>query len=165
MPTLISSAVSLQASLKGWSGAVSLELLMQYRNSAAATDTIKLSGAQEWVLLENAYRKHHPVLKFLSTKLAECQWIGENDELGFPDKQDPAKCSISELNDTLHKYVVSDRNGCSLHTCGIFGCLEWESEWCTGVMQARCYPFNMPKCLFHNMNSRYIITCETKVIS
>ena len=38
-----------------------------------------------------AHRKHHPVLQYLPTKLAE--WIGKNmqDELGFPDKKDPRK--------------------------------------------------------------------------
>ena len=38
--------------------------------------------------LEYIYRSAHPVLRWLSTKLAE--WIGENmqDELGFPDKAD-----------------------------------------------------------------------------
>ena len=30
-----------------------------------------------------------------------------------------------------YKHVVPDRTGCELHT---FGCLEWESEWCRGVM-------------------------------
>ena len=33
------------------------------------------------------------------------------DELGFPDKQDLAKWSVSELNDILHKQIVPDRNG------------------------------------------------------
>ena len=49
------------------------------------------------------------------------------DELGFPDKQDQARSSVSELNDILHRHVVPDRNGCVLHT---FGCLEWESKRC-----------------------------------
>ena len=42
-----------------------------------------------------------PVLQYLPTKLPE--WIGENmqDELGFPDKKDPKKWSLSELNDIL----------------------------------------------------------------
>ena len=30
------------------------------------------------------------------------------DRLGFPDKQDPAKWSVFELNDMLHKRVVPD---------------------------------------------------------
>ena len=75
-----------------------------------------------WEKVKNAGK--NKVLPFLPTKLAEC--IGENmqDELGFPDKQDPTTCSVSKLNDILHKLVVPDRNGCALHT---FGCLEWES--------------------------------------
>ena len=59
------------------------------RVSAVASERIERSGAPDSVWLEYAYRKHHPVLQYLPTKLAE--WIGENmqDELGFPDKQDP----------------------------------------------------------------------------
>ena len=71
------------------------------------------------------------MLHYLPTKLAE--WIGENmqDELGFPDKKDPRKWSVSELNYILRTYVVCDRNCCSLQT---FGCLEWESELYWGIM-------------------------------
>ena len=63
-------------------------------------------GVQDRVWLEYAYCKLHPVLQYLSTKLAE--WIGENvpDKLGFPDKQDPTKCSVSKPNDILHRHVV-----------------------------------------------------------
>ena len=45
--------------------------------------------------LKYAYRKLHPVLQYPPTKFAE--WIGENmqDELGFPDKQDPSKWIVS----------------------------------------------------------------------
>ena len=39
-------------------------------------------------------------------------------------------------------HVVTDRNGCSLHTLA-FGCLEWESELYGVIMRARCYPFKM----------------------
>ena len=86
---------------------------------------IKLSAPADRVWLEYVYRKHHPVLQYLPTKLAE--WIGESmqDELGFTDKKDPKKWSVSELNDILRTHVVCDRNGCSLQT---FGFLEWESE-------------------------------------
>ena len=111
MPIPISSSVSLQADLKGRSGAVSLdlELLKQYRVSAVDTDAIERSGAQDQ--LEYASCKFYPMLQFLPTKLAE--WIGENmqDKLGFLDRQDPAKWNVvSELNDILHKRVVPDRN-------------------------------------------------------
>ena len=73
MPIPLSSFGPLQADLKGGSGAVSLdlELLKQYRVSAVATDTIERSGAQDRVWLEYAYRKLHPELQFLLTKLAE----------------------------------------------------------------------------------------------
>ena len=89
------------------------------------------------------------MLQFLPTKLAE--WIGENmqDELGFPDKRDPDKWRVSELNDILRNHLVRNRNGCSLRT---FGCVEWESEMYLGIMRARCYPFNLKGHRFHNMN-------------
>jgi len=77
------------------------------------------------VWLEYAYRKHHPVLQWLPTKLAE--WISENlqDDLGFPDTADPRRgWTPVGLNNILDRHVVRDRNGCSLHT---FGCLEWET--------------------------------------
>ncbi len=95
------------------------------RVPAVASESIERSGAPDSVWLEYAYHKHHPVLQYLPTKLAE--WIEENmqDELGFPDKVDPDKWSVSELNNILQKHVVPGRNGCALHT---FGCLEWESE-------------------------------------
>ena len=41
------------------------------------------------------------------------------DDLGFPDKRDPNKWSASELkllNNILQTHVVTDKNGCSLHT-------------------------------------------------
>ena len=102
------------------------------------------------VWLEYAYRKHHPALQWLPTKLAE--WIGENlqDDLGFPDKADPRRgWTPTELNNILDRHVVRDRNGCALRT---FGCIEWESEVYRGVMRARCYPFKMPKHTFRGTN-------------
>ena len=89
------------------------------------------------------------MLQYLPTKLAE--WIGENmqADLGFPDMRDPNKWSVSELNNILQTHVVTDRNGCSLHT---FRCLEWESELYRGIMCARWYPFNIRGHRFHNMN-------------
>jgi hypothetical protein len=116
----------LQADQKSGAGAISLdlELLKPLRVAAVASDWLERAGAPDTVWLEYAYRKLHPMLQYLPTKLAE--WIGENmqEELGFSDREDPRKWSVSELNNILRRHVVSDRNGCALHT---FGCLEWES--------------------------------------
>ena len=43
---------------------------------------------------------------------------------------------------------------CSLMST--FGCVEWDSDLCRGVMRARCYPFGMPKHLFHRMNPKVL---------
>jgi hypothetical protein len=102
--------------------------------------------------LEYIYRTAHPVLRWLPTKLAE--WIGENlqDELGFPDKADQraepgSGWTPAELNHILQSHVVDG-------TLTTFGCVEWESELCRGVMCARYYPFDMPKHRFHGMNPK-----------
>ena len=81
--------------------------------SAVSLERIERSAPADRVWLEYAYWKHHPVPQYLPTKLAE--WIGEDtqDELGFPDKKDPKKWSVSELNDFLRTHVVCDRNSCS----------------------------------------------------
>ncbi len=115
--------------------------------------------------LEYIYRTAHPVLHWLPTKLAE--WIGENlqDELGFPDKADQSAepgsgWTPAELNHILQSHVVDS-------TLTTFGCVEWESELCRGVMCARCYPFDMPKHSFHGMNLmvkyKYVRTCHIHV--
>ncbi len=91
--------------------------------------------------LKYVYRTAHPVLHWLPTKLAE---IGANllDGLGFPYKADlkadpgPGWTS-AELHHILQARVVDG----ALST---FGCVEWESELCRGVVRARCYPFDMP---------------------
>ncbi len=102
--------------------------------------------------LEYIYRTAHPVLRWLPTKWAEC--IGENlqDELGFPDKaaqkaEPGSGWTPAELNHILQSHVVDG-------TLTTFGCVEWESELCKGVMRARCYPFDMPKHSFHGMNPK-----------
>jgi hypothetical protein len=130
-------------------GSVALDLdLLKQRRVLASADAQAQQAPKIW--LEYAYCKHHPVLQWLPTKLAE--WIGENlqDDLGFPDKADPRRgWTPAELNNILDRHVVRDRNGCSLLT---FGCLEWESEIYRGVMRARCYPFKMRKHSYRGMN-------------
>ena len=89
--------------------------------------------------LEYIYRRAHPVLCWLPTKLAE--WIGENmqEELGLPDKADKRAqlgtgWTPAKLNSILHDHVLV---GGELTT---FGSVEWESQMFRGVMRARCYP-------------------------
>ena len=118
-----------------------LDLLKPWRVSAAAAPRdddasppvrhrSQEQPSQVW--LQYAYRKHHPALQWLPTKLAE--WIANNmqDELGFPDKADPRRgWTLAELNSILQNHVV-----------------EWESKLYRGVMRARCYQWNMPKYRF-----------------
>ena len=74
-----------QADMKRATGAVrlDLELPKPFRVSAVAPETIERSVPPDSVWLEYVYRKHHPVLQYLPTKLAE--WIGEKvqDDLGL----------------------------------------------------------------------------------
>jgi len=158
LPLVQSTNHNLSGSVK-----LDLDLLKPWRVSAAAAPRdddasppvrhrSQEQPSQVW--LQYAYRKHHPALQWLPTKLAE--WIANNmqDELGFPDKADPRRgWTPAELNSILQNHVVRDRNGCALTT---FGCVEWESELYRGVMRARCYPWNMPKHRFHKMNPQVI---------
>ena len=158
MDIVQSSGPNLRGSVK-----LDLDLLKPWRVSAAAaarddnaSPPVRHMSQQQpsQVWLEYAYRKHHPALQWLPTKLAE--WIANNmqDELGFPYKADPRRgWTPAELNSILQNHIVRNRDGCALIT---FGCVELESELYRGVMRARCYPwnmaFNMPKHRFHKMN-------------
>ena len=102
--------------------------------------------------LEYAYRKHHPVLQWLPTKLAE--WIANNmqDDLEFPDKADARRgWTRAELNS-----ILQNQDDCALATFGCVDSVEWESELYRGVMCARCYPWKTPKHSFHKMNPQVI---------
>ena len=93
---------------------------------------------QSQVWLEYAYRKHHPALQWLPTKLAE--WIANNlqDELGFPDKEDPRRgWTPAELNRILQHHVVRNRDGCALTTFGSVDSVWNGSLSCTEVL---CVP-------------------------
>ena len=93
-----------------------LDLLKPWRVSAAAaarddntSPSVRQMSQQQpsQVWLEYSYRKHHPALQWLPTKLAE--WIANNmqDELGFPDKADPRRgWTPGELNSILQNHVV-----------------------------------------------------------
>ena len=160
-----------QAKSKQSTGCVSLDinLLKPSRIEFAGDPAPSLSlhdgpfSHPKW--LDYVYRTANPVLRWLPTKLAE--WIGENlqDELGFPDKADQRAepgtgwtQTPAELNHILHAHVVDG----ALTT---FGCVEWESDLCRGVMRARCYPFDMPKHRFHGMNPKVLyIHCSNMYI-
>ena len=150
LPLVQSTNHNLSGSVK-----LDLDLLKPWRVSAAAdprdddaSPPVRHRSQQQpsQVWLQYAYRKHHPALQWLPTKLAE--WIANNmqDELGFPDKADPRRgWTPAELNCILQNHVVRDQNGCALTT---FGCVEWESKLYRGVMRA--------KHRFHKMNPQVI---------
>ena len=71
------------------------------------------------------------------------------DEVGFPDKEDQNKWSVSGLNDILnpdshsrHLIFCNEQPFLSHTMCVLYSC----------IMSARCYPFNMSGHCFHNMN-------------
>jgi hypothetical protein len=97
-----------------------------------------LCSSPDW--LEYVFRTSHPVLRWLPMKLAE--WISEKaDRRASPC----TRWTSSKLNHFLQQHAVDG----ALTT---FGCVEWESELCRGVMSARCYPFKLPKRHFHGFN-------------
>ena len=95
-----------------------------------------LDPEQEWISYE--YRKAHPVLWWLPTKLAE--WIGENlsEELRIPPKNED-KWTAAELNTNLINNVV---RGPHWHIRTFSG-IRWECDLFNGRPKARCYPFNI----------------------
>jgi hypothetical protein len=79
---------------------------------------------------------------------------GERQVREFPSRSDRSGIFMvytlyTIYNDILRNHLVHDRKGCLLRT---FGCVEWEYELFRGIMLARCYPFNLPRHRFHNMN-------------
>ena len=85
------------------------------------------------------YKKNHAYTKNL------CRTSLDSWQAG-PRK---VKCILGEWHKT--QACGFWQNGCELHT---FRCLQWDSPRCREVMRASCYPFNMPKRRFHNMNPR-----------
>ena len=130
-----------------------IEFVQDPSPSLSLPDGHRTTKTATW--LEYVYRTAHPVLRWLPTKLAE--WIGENlqDELGFPDKADQraepgSGWTPAELNHILQSHVVDG----ALST---FGCVDWESDLCRGVMRARCYPFDLQKHRFHGFNPQVLV--------
>jgi hypothetical protein len=99
--------------------------------------------------LEYPYRKSHPIVRWLPTKLAA--WIGENfgQQLQIPPKRN-LEWTAGELNAILENNLVPSHNGKGqLRT---FGCIQWECELYSGRPKARCYPFNMKGHRFRGKN-------------
>jgi hypothetical protein len=89
--------------------------------------------------LEYPYRKSHPIIRWLPSKLAA--WIGENygQELQIPPKHD-LEWTAGELNAILENNLVPSHGGKGqLRT---FCCIQWECAYYSGMPKARCYPFN-----------------------
>ena len=99
--------------------------------------------------LEYPYRKSHPIVRWLPSKLAE--WIGENygQQLQIPPKRN-LEWTAGELNAILENNLVPSHNGKGqLRT---FCCIQWECELYSGRPKARCYPFNMKGHRFRGKN-------------
>jgi len=93
----------------------------------------------EWI--DYAYRRAHPILRWLPSKLAE--WIGDiyGAALGIPPRNNAAGWTVGELNAILESNLVPGTKG-HLRT---FGAIQWESELFNGRPKVRCYPFDLPK--------------------
>jgi len=102
----------------------------------------------EWVTYQ--YRKVHPILRWLPSKLAE--WLAENmqAELAIPAKQGN-RFTVAELNSIL----VPNKYGGHLRT---WTTLQWECENYRGRPKARCYPFDLPGHRFRGQNPQVSIT-------
>jgi hypothetical protein len=100
--------------------------------------------------VEYVYCHSHPLLQFLPQKLAE--WISNKYavELNVPPRPDLSRpWSTATFNRILQTCIVSDPRGINIHT---FQSVEFESDLYSGVMRARCYPFNMEHHRFRGKN-------------
>ncbi len=90
-----------------------------------------LDPEQEWITYE--FRKAHPLLQWLPTKLAK--WIGANlsNALLIPDKMED-KCTAAALNDIILHNIVRGPHG-HLRT---FGGIKWECDLLNGRPKALC---------------------------
>jgi hypothetical protein len=107
----------------------------------------------EQLYLEYPFRKFHPIIRWLPTKLAA--WIGENygQELQIPPKRD-VEWTAGELNAILENNLVPSHGGKGqLRT---FGCIQWECELYSGRPKARCYPFNLKGHRFRGRNRQVL---------
>jgi hypothetical protein len=109
-----------------------------------------LDPEPEWITYE--FRKAHPLLRWLPTKLAE--WIGANlsDALLIPDKKED-KWTAAELNDIILHNIERGPRG---HLCSFSG-IKWECNLFNGRPTARCYPFNIDGHRFRDQNPQVSI--------
>ncbi len=99
--------------------------------------------------LEYPFRRVHPILRWLQSKLAT--WIGENfgQELCIPRKIG-LEWTVGELNANLENNLVFTHNGRGqLRT---FCCIQWECELYSGRPKVRCYPLNLSG---HSFRGKY----------
>ena len=128
-----------------------LEILPGQPDSDVVCADDSLLQSQGW--LEYPFRKSHPIIRWLPSKLAE--WIGENygQELQIPAKRD-MEWTAGELNAILENNLVPSQGGKGqLRT---FGCIQWECELYSGRPKARCYPFNMQGHRFRGKNRQVL---------
>ena len=103
--------------------------------------------------LEYPFRKSHPIIRWLPSKLAA--WIGENfgQELRIPPKRD-LEWTAGELNAILENNLFPSQGGQGqLRT---FCCIQWECELYSGRPKARCYPFNLKNHRFRGKNRQVL---------
>lgn len=113
----------------------------------------------DWITYE--YRKKHPILQYLPTKLAEFAGECFQKQLLIPPKSG-ARWSVKELNAILHNNLVAARQDGTHLQC--FTVLEWESDDFAGRMKARCTPLKaqwgrhtqVPKCVWIRLLIDYI---------
>jgi hypothetical protein len=93
------------------------------------------------------FRKSHPVLRWLPTKLA--QWVSTNisNDLQIPDKNED-KWTAAELNSFPLNNAVCGPHG---HLC-TFCLIEWQCGLFNGRPTARCYSFNTNSYRFRDKN-------------
>ena len=111
----------------------------------------------EWVTYP--YRKAHPILRWLPSKLAEYLAETMAVDLEIPAKQG-AKWTVAELNSILAKNLVPGRDGNHLRT---FSTLQWESDDYLGRPKARCYPFDLKGHRFRGKNPQVINMIYTDI--
>jgi hypothetical protein len=105
--------------------------------------------------LEYPFRKSHPIIRWLPSKLAT--GIGENlgQELQIPPKWD-VEWTAGELNSILESNLVPSQGGKG--QLRIFGCIQWESRCVLyrGRPNARCYPLNLKGHRFRGKNRQVL---------